>query len=69
MGASILIKTAMLQKGIKLGELAKRTNYNPQALSVKLNRDSMNFDGVQQLADALGCDVVLRDRASGKIYG
>lgn len=68
MGASLLIKTVMLQKGIKLGELARRTDYSPQTLSVKLNRDAMSFEATQKLADALGCDVVLRDRESGKIY-
>lgn len=69
MGASILIKTAMLHKGVKVGELAPLLSMTTQALSVKLNRDTMTFASAEKMADALCCDIVLRDRVSGKIYG
>lgn len=69
MGASILIKTAMLHKGMKVGDLAPLIGFTPQALSVKLNRDTMTFESAEKMADALGCDIVLRDRETGKIYG
>lgn len=69
MGAKYLLKTAMLYKEVKVSELADSMGVSAHMLSVKLNRDSMTFSSAEKMADALGCDIVLRDRITGKIYG
>lgn len=69
MGASTLIKSAMLHKGVKVGQLAELIGMTPQALSVKLNRDTMTYSSLEKMAAALGCDIVLQDQVTKKIYG
>ena len=68
MGATVHIKAAMLNKGIKSGELAEKLGKIPQTFYNMLTRDTMKFADVEQIADILGCDVVLVDRETKKIY-
>lgn len=68
MGASQKLKDALRYKKITQIELAERTGKDLQALRNMLYRDNMTYATVEGLADALGCDVVLRDRKTGKLY-
>lgn len=68
MGASKQIKQVMIEKNIKVGELAGKIGMNPQPFSTKLYRDTMSFSDVEKIADALGCDVKLVDRETGKEF-
>lgn len=69
MGASKKIKMALLDKGIHQNELAQRLGYKGiNSIYNMLSRDNMTYAVVERWADAIGCDVVLRDRVSGKIY-
>jgi 23S rRNA C2498 (ribose-2'-O)-methylase RlmM len=68
MGAGKHIKTAMIDKGLKAGEVAERLGDNPQVFYNKMSRDSFKYAEAERIADALGCDIVLRDRETGKIY-
>lgn len=69
MGASKKIKIALYDKGIKQMDFAKFLGYKSiNSFYNMLNRDNMTYAVVEKWADALGCDVVLRDRESGKIY-
>lgn len=68
MGASKQIKQVMIKKNIKVGELADRIGMKPQPLSNKLFRDTMSFSDVEQIAAALGCDVKIVDRETGKEF-
>ena len=69
MGASKKIKMALLDKGIQQKELARRLGYEGKnTIYNMMKRDNMTFAVVEKWADILGCDVVLRDRESGKIY-
>ena len=68
MGATKHIKMVLVDKGIKVGELAAMMDISQPALSVKLSHDTMSFKTTEEIADLLGCDVVLRDRETGKIY-
>ena len=69
MGASKKLKVAMLDKGIKQKEMADMLGYaSINSIYNALNRDTMTYAVVERWADAIGCDVVLRDRESGKIY-
>lgn len=69
MGASKKIKIALMDKGIKQNELAHRLGYKSiNSVYNMLGRDNMTYAVVERWADAIDCDVVLRDRATGKIY-
>lgn len=68
MGASLHIKAAMLYKGIKQSEFAESLGRNPQVFYNMLTRDSMRFSEAETIADALGCNIVFRDRETGQLY-
>ncbi|KSV59078.1 helix-turn-helix domain-containing protein [Acetivibrio ethanolgignens] len=68
MGASKKIKQVMIEKNIKVGELAEKIGMKPQPLSTKLYRDTMSYTDVEKIADALGCDVKIVDRSTGKEF-
>jgi len=69
MGASKHIKIAMTDKNIKPGAVAAVLGYDDkQVFYNKISRDTMKFDDVEKIADALGCDVVLIDRVTKKVY-
>lgn len=69
MGASKKIRMALLDKDIQQKELAERLGYEGKnTIYNMMKRDNMTYAVVEKWADAIGCDVVLRDRASGKIY-
>jgi len=70
MGASKHIKMALIDKNKTIKELNEmRGGEQPlQSLYNQINRDSWRFADVEKLADLLGCDVVLVDRQTGKLY-
>lgn len=68
MGASKKLKKAMIDKDIKQTDLSAVTGRAVQTLRNIMSRDNMNYATVEELADALGCDIVLRDRETGRIY-
>lgn len=68
MSASKKIKQIMIDKPIKVGELAEKLGMNPQVLSNKLYRDTMTYANVRDILDALDCDIVFVDRITGKEY-
>lgn len=61
MGMSKAIKEAMAYKGIKSGQLADMLGKNKQTVYNWLSEDNMGSK-VIEVADAIGCDVVLIDR-------
>ena len=68
MGLSKNIKIAMIEKNIKVAELAERLNTDSKVLSVKLSRDNLSGKSIEDIAAALDCDLKLVDRASGKMF-
>lgn len=68
MGLSKNIKMVMLDKDIKISELANRLNMDAKVLSVKLSRDNLSGKSIIDIANALECDVKFVDRSSGKVY-
>lgn len=68
MGASKQIRRAMLEKNIKVSELAEKIGMKPQPLSNKLFRDTMSYSDVEKIAAALGCAVRLVDLETGEEY-
>ncbi len=68
MGASKQIKQVMLEKNVKVSDLANKIGMKSQPLSTKLYRDTMSFSDVEKIASALDCDVKIIDRETGKIF-
>ena len=68
MGASKQIKQVMIEKNIKINELAEKIGMKSQPLSNKLYRDTMSYSDVEKIADALGCDVKIIDRETRKQF-
>lgn len=68
MGATKQIKQVMIEKNIKVSELAEKIGMKPQPLSTKLYRDTMSYNDVEKIAAALGCDVKIVDRETGREF-
>lgn len=68
MGLSKNIKIALLEKNLKVSDLADKIGLDSNVLSVKLSRDSLSGKSLDTIADALDCDVKLVDRKTGKIF-
>ncbi len=68
MGASKQIKQVMIEKNIKVSELAEKIGMKPQPLSNKLFRDTMSYSDVEKIAAAMGCDVKIVDRETGREF-
>ena len=68
MSASKQIKIVMTKKDIKPGAVADALGCDPQVFYTKLYRDTMKYNDVEKIADALGCDIVFRDKQTNEIY-
>lgn len=69
MGVAKRIKMILLDKGVSQKELSNRLGYEGKnTIYNLLGRDNPTFATVEKWADVLGCDVVFRDRKTGKIY-
>ena len=68
MGATTLIKSAMIHKKKKVGYVAKELGMDSRVLSTQLVRDVMNYKRVEEIATVLGCRIVFEDIETGEIY-
>ena len=68
MGLAKNIKIALIEKDMKVSELADKIGLDSKVLSVKLSRDSLSGKSLDTIADALDCDIKLIDRTTGKIF-
>ncbi len=68
MSASKQLKVVMTKKNIKPGAVAAALAVDPQVFYNKLSRDTMKYNDVEKIADALGCDIVFRDKQTNEIY-
>ena len=74
MKVSRKIKMIMKAKKMHSQELAdkigisKQTVYNTFGNDSHSERSGMTFETVARYADALGCDVIIRDRETGEEY-
>lgn len=68
MGAKKHIRMAMIDHDVSMLELAERVGMQHDTFRVKMSRDTMSWSYVEKVADALGCDVVLQDRITKKVY-
>jgi hypothetical protein len=68
MGVKKKIKIVMIDKNIKTAQMAAGLGINYQSFVNKVNRDTMSYKDAEEIANLLNCDIVFRDRATGKIY-
>lgn len=50
------------------GKGSKKVSKTPNVVYNMLNRDNMTFATVEIMADILGCDIIFKDRETGKEY-
>lgn len=68
MGASKKIKKVLIDKGLTQVDLASMADKGVQTLRSQLYRDNLTYASVEHLCNVLDCDIVFRDRTTGKIY-
>ena len=68
MGASKKIKKILIDKGLSQAEFAGIVNKDPQQMRNSLCRDSSNYATIEKWLDAIGVDIVFRDRETGRLY-
>lgn len=68
MSASKIIKQIMIDKDIKVKELASKLGMTAQVLSNKLYRDTFTYNDYVKIADVLGCDIKTIARDNNKEY-
>ena len=62
------IKRIMIEKDIKSGALAEMVGKEKRVFYNILSRDTMGFNEAARIADILNCDIIFRDRETGKEY-
>ncbi|MBR2999714.1 MAG: helix-turn-helix transcriptional regulator [Oscillospiraceae bacterium] len=62
------IRAALKDKHMTQITLAARRGIAPQTFRNQLTRGDFYISTLESIADILDCDVVLRDRHTGKIY-
>lgn len=62
------IRIAMVNKGVGVGYVGKKIQEDPKNISVNLSRRRLTQTTAERYANALNCDLVLRDRDTGEIY-
>lgn len=67
-GAAKKLKMVLADKELTGVEFAKMAGMNTQTFYNMMNRNVMKYKQVEMFADLLGCDIVFRDRKTGKIY-
>ena len=74
MKVSAILKQIMKDKKMKVPDIAekmgisKNTVYNTFVNDKKSEIHGMTYENVIRYANALGCDVIIRDRETGKEY-
>lgn len=62
MSAKNYVKIALAEQNIMLKELAEKANTNPANLSRKLNKDTIRYAEVEQIAEILGYEIIWRKK-------
>lgn len=70
MDGTKIVKKMLLESNINTVELAKRLDCGTANLYNKYKRNNFSLNEVEQIADALGCDLKITfiDRATGKEF-
>lgn len=64
------IRTIMIDKDIKLNDLADRLDKSSQNLNIQLKKDNFRESDLQAIAEALDCELVIqfKDKETGKVF-
>lgn len=62
------LRQICLDKDMDLSDVAEKFGITAESFYVKMSRNTMKINDVEKMADALDCDIVFRDRKTGKIY-
>lgn len=68
MGASKKIKKILIDRDMTQNDFAEAIGKDPQQTKNALYRDTFNYNLLEQWLDAIGCEIVFRDKASGRLY-
>lgn len=68
MGASKKIKKVIFDKDVKREDLAMATGRAVGTLNNLLAKDHMMYSTVEEILYAMRCEIVFRDKETGKIY-
>lgn len=63
-----IIRSVMAKKNIKISTLAEMLGDNRRTLANTLQYNKMTLNKFAEIADALGCDIVLTDRETGETF-
>lgn len=68
MGAGKAIKHILLDRSYTITALAEDMEIPRQTLANKISQDNLTINSTLKIARELRCELVLRDRTSGKEY-
>ena len=68
MGASKKIKKILIDRDMTQTDFAKAIGKDPQQTKNALCRDTFRYNLLEQWLDAINCEIVFRDKTSGKLY-
>lgn len=62
------IRSIMAKKNVKISQLAQMLGDNRQTLANTMQYNKMSLNKFADIANALGCDVVVVDRETGEAF-
>ena len=68
MSISTQVKTILQYNGLTISEFAKMMGNSPQTIRNIFYRGNLKYSTLEHWMDVLGCDIVFRDRKTGKIF-
>lgn len=68
MGAAERLRAIAKDKKILVANMASHMGLAPQTLYNKMTRNTMKYNEVEDLAEYLGCEIIFRDKETGKEY-
>lgn len=68
MSASKKIKKILIDRGMTQSDFADAIGKDPQQTRNALYRDSFYYNMLESWLDSIDCDIVFRDRQTGKLY-
>ena len=68
MGASKKIKKILIDRDMTQAQFADAIGKDRQQTKNALCRDTFNYNMLEQWLDAIDCEIVFRDKTSGRLY-
>lgn len=68
MGASKKIKKILIDRDMTQAQFADTIGKDRQQTKNALCRDTFNYNMLEQWLDAIDCEIVFRDKTSGRLY-